>query len=660
MKTTLLYFLLCIEIIQALIQGTKKKFTVNALDCRTPSHIISWEWGSLCAPTSQIQDEDTENVLILQMVPEKLVKAGRCERRTSRFTLFCGAFSHSKLSLPPDILKSEPLSISECKTLVEHNVYMVSGTILNVPMNGKGIYKGYEHGKVEFGQNNVYCQGADIDINGERHTSVVVYVTTEVMLTQVDILSSGLKTEDTDLRIALPATCILDGACEVDTYTYVLIDKVDLCKLQEVRMIPMTKYMLPHGGSLRLYYVNKLHKVILRKSEVFQVTGCPGLSEVFKTEHEYVFILPLSGENKPSVPSLSAGSIDLDLEIKVSEEYLLFRMEQVLVSRFSSLSQKLCQMNLHSLRTLERSPFHDFAIIRIRGQLVQELTCDQVTVDIIENDSRGILCYDNLIPVTLKGKELFLDAGSLVLVEDGTLHQVSCSSMYTAVLKTKEGFYIQANPAVQVIDIKISDMGFLHSDDETVDHEEEGNSILYSTEELQAFHDLMHFSRVRSQVLDGLVRNYCQNPSACGYQSTNSGGFDINGFIAGAMEPLDWWNWILAQLTIVGQVASVLVLLYVVWRTISSWIHAILDGRKYNVSTLDAYRTNYNLRDELKTLLYEEYVPVGTIPSRSTPGSRRRTRSLPPTPRDDFAMTPIPVQHPDHLFALPAPETLSV
>ena len=56
----------------------------------------------------------------------------------------------------------------------------------------------------------------------------------------------------------------------------------------------------------------------------------------------------------------------------------------------------------------------------------------------------------------------------------------------------------------------------------------------------------------------------------------------------------------------------------------------MLDGQKYNVSTLDTYRTNCNLRDELKTLLYEEYVPGGAVPTRSTQGSRRRIYSLPP------------------------------
>ena len=92
-------------------------------------------------------------------------------------------------------------------------------------------------------------------------------------------------------------------------------------------------------------------------------------------------------------------------------------------------------------------------------------------VTVAEGERRSEDCYDSLIPISLEGQPLFLDATTLTLVEDGTLHRVPCRDQYTAVVRSTAGVYLQAVPEVRTVSIKISDVheSFLQGRDE---HEE--------------------------------------------------------------------------------------------------------------------------------------------------------------------------------------------
>ena len=67
--------------------------------------------------------------------------------------------------------------------------------------------------------------------------------------------------------------------------------------------------------------------------------------------------------------------IDMDLELRQSEEYLMYRTEVLLQSRTRAMQTHLCVMGLNSLQQMERSPFHPDSLIRSRGTIIQELSC---------------------------------------------------------------------------------------------------------------------------------------------------------------------------------------------------------------------------------------------------------------------------------------------
>ena len=67
--------------------------------------------------------------------------------------------------------------------------------------------------------------------------------------------------------------------------------------------------------------------------------------------------------------------INMDLELRMSEVYLMYRTEQLLTSRTTQMQQYLCTLGMSNVARMERSLFHPDALIRARGHIIQEMEC---------------------------------------------------------------------------------------------------------------------------------------------------------------------------------------------------------------------------------------------------------------------------------------------
>ena len=72
--------------------------------------------------------------------------------------------------------------------------------------------------------------------------------------------------------------------------------------------------------------------------------------------------------------------LDLDLELRISEEYLHYEMERALQEQVTDMQHHLCSISAENLQQMERSPLHIDALIRIRGDIIQEMKCQTVEV----------------------------------------------------------------------------------------------------------------------------------------------------------------------------------------------------------------------------------------------------------------------------------------
>ena len=172
-------------------------------------------------------------------------------------------------------------------------------------------------------------------------------------------------------------------------------------------------------------------------------------------------------------------------------------------------------------------------------------------------------------------------------------------------------------------------------------HEEEGEDLLYTEEEIRAFQELVHFSRTKSQVLDGLVRSYCTQPNACGYLTSSSGNFDIKSLLTEAIPAIGWWEYCIEKTQEVGQIASIFIFIYLLFAAIEHIISTIIAARKYDIPLHAAVQININLISHLRALLDEHHVKNRPVPTSPTSGEIPATPIQPGTA--EFELRPGPL-----------------
>ena len=113
-------------------------------------------------------------------------------------------------------------------------------------------------------------------------------------------------------------------------------------------------------------------------------------------------------ENRVKILEMSthADSLDLDLELRL--------MVRVIQSSIHEVQKHICTLGTNSLHQLERSPIHPNALIRDRGDIIQEMQCQTVEVTSSPGYQRHDKCSKEYLPMYLGEEPVYLDTSKLV------------------------------------------------------------------------------------------------------------------------------------------------------------------------------------------------------------------------------------------------------
>ena len=100
----------------------------------------------------------------------------------------------------------------------------------------------------------------------------------------------------------------------------------------------------------------------------------------------------------------------------MSEDNLMYKTEQLLMTRTIQMEQHLCTLGMSNIAHMERSPttVHPDALIRARGHIIQELECQSVQVSVTLGYQRGDQCHLDYLPVYLGKEAVYLDATGMI------------------------------------------------------------------------------------------------------------------------------------------------------------------------------------------------------------------------------------------------------
>ena len=310
-------------------------------------------------------------------------------------------------------------------------------------------------------------------------------------------------------------------------------------------------------------------------------------------------------------------------------------------------------MGKHGLGNSEISPFHPNSLLQIRGDIVQELTCTPVSAEIRLGEQRSDLCSMDTIPVWLNNQPLHLQAENHLILDDAEITAVDCSSTYPPIFLTADNStLVQATPVVQTVELTLPhlDEDYLHLiKEEKILHTGFEEDILYTTDEINKFNELIHFQRTRKRVVSQMVSQYCANNPSCGaYQPDNSASSfsldHLENLVESPFAFLGEWEEKLAK---IGSYCSIVILFVSCGIILFRCCHVIWLTCKHNLG----------VGESVKLSLFTNHTMIDALlqPDTSTPAPRRRARLDTPNLEET-----IPLQTRVMLPPVPGPSTTAV
>ena len=262
-----------------------------------------------------------------------------------------------------------------------------------------------------------------------------------------------------------------------------------------------------------------------------------------------------------ALPQLSGELVDLSLELRMTETYEREHLESRLRNLTSEIAGELCTLARGSWQQEMLSPFHPHALLRVRGEILQELICRPVPVILREGDSLEDTCWQDALPVLRGGEHLLLEANTRILVEPSNVRRTPCDTLNLPIFHIGGKFLI-ADPVVRVVAVNLRKINIFDSDLEE-NHFDSVNAftepLLYTRGELQAFRDLIAHKAARKAVTHSFAREYCGRSGACGDYVPPSGYMSFDKLLS-SVDPTSWFETLRGYLQEAGQICSVLVI----------------------------------------------------------------------------------------------------
>ena len=565
----------------SIIAGETGNIPMDALDCRFPTHIQSGLVKQICnsdkaTTTIEKPGNNHTKVILLQYSSKRVITGYRCEKYYSIFTEVCGMFSHTKLYAPPKIKEPQIITGAECQGMKDTLTYKrEDDSLAGIQLNQVYQYQFVRHGQLHYSATNVACEGATITIHGEQISNLVELISAEVLIKAIEIETDIAKALDLDRNVPLPSTCAHERQCQVGAEAYLLVHPDSACPLSVIRTANMKLIKLKSDDGEKDALVDHENKILLTLlSKEIAHPACKPIFSMYQTEFSNLKVvtedIALASVSN-IIKHFDASLLDLDLEIRTSESYLTYYFQEILFQQMKSVTNKICTIGSHSLELNELSPFHPDSLLRIRGDVIQELKCKRVKAIARLGENRHEKCSSDSLPVWLGNQPIHIQSRTHLIVDEDPLEMIPCSAAYVPVFLAKDGkTMLIANPEVQRAEITIGHLSedYLHlTETEDLRHPSFGEDLLYTKDEMDQFNELIHFQRTKKRVINALITDYCETNDQCGSYSPSSGtatAFNLQHLEDKVYSPFEiFFDWS-EKLSKIGNVCSILIVLLLI------------------------------------------------------------------------------------------------
>lgn len=563
--------------------GTGEEYQFNALQCDNARTLARYSGRSFCDVETIRKDNGvpikTEGgeYSVLQLNPVRKFKAIRCEKKISSLTAVCGAFSHSKLVEPPDVLKPVPVPKQDCIDVSQTKLVTTEdGRQLRAGPGVTATYKYIETGSVTLSDNNVACEGGEMRVKGKPHESLIKLVTVTFKVTEVDVTEENGRLRVSDGQ--LPRSCSLEyEGCALDDMTLVIDPtKVNMCPYTEVRRAKFKMFrfqgkdMAENDEAKLLFQLNLNSKAVLPKSCVL-----PG--NMIKTNFDRLFLLPGGVSSGNILGLFDASTVDLDLESRVTDFYMEYWSWALVKESNTAWQSEICALSADRLNE-DQMILHGDHLLRMKGELIHEFKCEWVIVTARAGfKAEGDRCLDHLPVFTGSGEPAYLAPLTRLLAPRSAVSVLNCSANFPVAVEDVQRRMIAANPAVGIVDVALSEYHSLDFNSQNHTELFEVRSLLYTPEEIHDYEMMLLGPSSERAVTKQFSSYYCQASGECS-PTRDTQDFRWNRLLQDPESAFTWWwddlkDWLLWWGAVWGCVSCGLTVLSFLFKILTIMCH---------------------------------------------------------------------------------------
>jgi hypothetical protein len=529
-----------------------KGYTLSYFDCQRPKTVHKYARNEICQPP-EVSKGQPKQYQIVQEEQVREMEGYSCSMTVSTFVFRCGAWSHLKVALVPEIDHPEPISLTWCNEMTKRRKFKSSASEAShqLELDTVNIISQVERGSLQEVSDRIQCTGEDFHSGNRVHTNVVLMKEYKIILRREKYTTDGKVVEVKSEQISLPCG-LKQGGCQTGVSTYLWERPETDCALHLVR--PMRAVNV-----LNTYLLDEDSRILINITGKTRLLGCDRF-EVWKTSFPHLYLVEAANVD---LPVLSSGALSLEMESRLVHDYMEYREEERERQTQHAMNNIVCENHKHLTRD---QPVHIagdlFSITR--GDLVVTFRCANRTAPIANLDR----CYD-LVPIEHDGIK-FVDPATRVLTEHSA--QADCNPYFPLTVRADKGIWVQLTPHIRTITPPAE--GQPQAVTGHQEHLDLSRHTLYTDKEVNAWEQYLMFPQYHQAIMKTLSWGSCVGDSTC--QGGGTAGItplSLNNLALEIQEKLDLWNKLRAWIREYGDLLALAVVGYVSFKLL---IHATI------------------------------------------------------------------------------------
>ena len=486
-----------------------RAYSIKYYQCNTARSIQVYSALRMCEDEPAVETPDLAPYTLLQEKKTTILTGYKCQVIESKFTLYCGSFSHMKIATVPDIEIPINLTPNQCQGLRQSGRFISpEGRAHKIRIGVNNIIKDYDLGTIQVTTDKVACTGQPTRVGNVVVNDMLQVSQFKVLVEEERYYLRDKRVETMYDHVLLPRNCPSSAiGCAVAKWTYIWDPPTDYCPLEKVRQTTMQT-----SGE---YLIDHKNKILIKPlAATPSPRGCP-TGIIRRTEYHNLFITEANDLDWPPMQ----GDVEISDFLNNRDDYLGFQLEHRLAEQDIQMNRKLCQ---NDMRTPQMFRITGRQFVKRNGDTIERFECEEKIGQIKSSN----ICYED-VPLTDGG---YVKAVSRMFTNTSAV--IPCKPRFGIKIKTEEQIWIELS-GVGTPRRMHQPAEYPHKKEVEVKHEDLASGGLYTPEEIQAWESHLSFGDVSEAITKTLTYGVCQHQGQCPTSGTVP-AYDLASLVPGS------------------------------------------------------------------------------------------------------------------------------